>query len=150
MVKIFITVVIIVTFVGSLLVFNSKTSHAPENPNMTSVLSVSPSVFSSTDTKPKENPAKYQITVTDEGLSVQELSIKVGDTVTFANKSSGLFWPAAGPHPTHTICPGFDALAGLSLNGTYSYTFTKTAACPFHDHLRAAKAEYRGKITVTE
>jgi plastocyanin len=97
---------------------------------------------------PKVSARKYEIIVTDAGLSTSELKIKVGDSVTFVNKGSGLVWPASGPHPTHAACQGFDALTSLGPSQTYVYTFSVAQTCFFHDHLHAAKAEYRGQIIV--
>lgn len=63
------------------------------------------------------------------------IRVLVGTKVTFVNKGTKEVWPASGMHPTHLICPGFDALKGLKQGETYSYVFSKTAECPFHNHL---------------
>lgn len=144
--KIFISGAVLVVFVATLFVFNSQTSQAPAE-----IVSPSPQAKSSPVSSPvKAEPKNYQITVTETGFLPQELTVKVGDTVTFVNKGSSLIWPAAGPHPTHAICPGFDSLAGVAPNGSYAHTFRQAMVCPFHDHLHAADGKYRGKITVIE
>ena len=63
------------------------------------------------------------------------LRVLVGTKVTFVNKGTKAVWPASGMHPTHLICPGFDALKGLKSGETYSYVFSKPSECPFHNHL---------------
>ncbi|OGL65690.1 hypothetical protein A3B21_03315 [Candidatus Uhrbacteria bacterium RIFCSPLOWO2_01_FULL_47_24] len=63
------------------------------------------------------------------------LRVLVGTKVTFVNKGTKEVWPASGRHPTHEICPGFDALNGLKQGETYSHVFDKTAECPFHNHM---------------
>ncbi|MDO8495121.1 MAG: hypothetical protein Q7S32_01150 [bacterium] len=146
--KIFVIIAVIVLFIAALFVFNSKTSNAPTESSITdspSGTNTSPS----SSVSPKVSAKKHEIIITDAGLSTSDLKIKVGDTVTFVNKSSVLVWPATGPHPIHTVCPGFDALAGLGLNQTYTHTFTTAKTCTFHDHLHASRAEYRGQIVVT-
>ncbi len=92
-------------------------------------------------------PQTVTVQVTDSGFDVTALTIKEGDTVTFVNSSSSKVWPASDVHPTHTVCPGFDAKKGLATGESYSYTFTEAMVCPFHDHLNASQ---KGTITVTE
>ena len=74
------------------------------------------------------------------------ITIKAGDTVKFINNDSSPRWPASGSHPTHQICPGFDALHGLNNGDSYSFTFNTAKTCPWHDHLKPA---INGKIEVT-
>lgn len=78
---------------------------------------------------------RHIIQMTDSGFAPSTLTIRAGKTVEFVNKSSMSHWPASAVHPTHQVCPGFDSLRGLGLNETYSFTFTVTKTCPFHDHL---------------
>lgn len=148
--KILTAVVIVIIFIVTLFIFNSQTSQAPTDlsPTVTPSSSVSP--VDTVSSPAARQPKVYEITITDAGLSKQELVVQRGDIVTFINKSKNPVWPASGPHPIHTMCPGFDALAGLLLHGTYSFTFTKAGTCQFHDHLNAAKTEFRGQITVKE
>ena len=75
------------------------------------------------------------------------LTIKKGDTVEFRNGDARSRWPASGMHPTHLLCPGFDALRALANGETYSHAFPEAKECPMHDHLIPS---LRGKITVTE
>lgn len=75
------------------------------------------------------------ISMSDAGFSPDTLTIKVGDTVVFINDDSRDRWPASDIHPTHLLCPGFDALEPMEPGETYSHTFTKAETCPMHDHL---------------
>ncbi len=151
----------LMAFILALFVFNSRTSHDSAETITTSLLpgSISSPRTSSESTlsalptsllPAKIEPKIYQITATETGFLPQTLTIKVGDTVTFINRSSSSIWPAVGPHPTHAVCSGFDSLAGIAPNGTYTYTFTKVATCPFHDHLHAADGRYRGEINIKD
>lgn len=143
--KTFISIGILVIFITAFFVFNSQTSQAPTGTSSPAASTVSPGA-----TLPvKIEPKNYQITATDQGFLPQKLTVKIGDTVSFVNKSSFAIWPAAGPHPSHAICPEFDSLAGVAPHNSYAYTFTKATICPFHDHLHASQSEFRGEITVT-
>ena len=103
-------------------------------------------VSPSTDTgTPAPSAPKYLVRMTDSGFSPSSLAIKTGESVTFVNDSDTLRWPASGMHPTHLICPGFDALRGLAKGETYSFTFNVVKVCPFHDHLNPS---LHGSITV--
>lgn len=73
------------------------------------------------------------------------LRVLAGTKVTFVNKGSKEVWPASGRHPTHEICPGFDALKSLKNGETYSYRFDKPAECPFHNHVAPGE---KGSIEV--
>ena len=90
------------------------------------------------------------ITYTDEGYAPADVSISLGDTVTFVNESSRDMWPASNIHPTHTVYPGssiqkcnseerntiFDACEGLPAGELYAFTFSEAGAWKYHDHLR--------------
>lgn len=89
----------------------------------------------------------YQVVMDSSGFSPANLTIEVGDTVTFVNRDTRSRWPASGLHPTHLLCPGFDALEPLAKGKTYAFTFREAKECPMHDHLIPS---IRGKITVTE
>ena len=85
------------------------------------------------------------ITRTDEGYEPTEITIKVGDTLSFVNESDEFHWPASDVHPTHTIYSEFDPLEPIAPGGTWSFTFTRAGEWRFHDHIRA---NLKGTITV--
>lgn len=90
-------------------------------------------------------PRSYTVKLTSSGLSPASLSIRKGDTVTLVNNTDAAFWPASDPHPTHTLCPGFDAMRGLLNGESYTLSFSKIQTCTYHNHLDPA---IRGTITV--
>jgi plastocyanin len=86
-----------------------------------------------------------EVIYTDSGFSPANLGVKVGDTVTFKNGSSGQMWVASNPHPIHTDLSGFDAKRGYAPGESYSYTFVKPGVWGYHNHL---KSSYSGHVTV--
>jgi len=94
-----------------------------------------PQVSVEATTTPPAVPNEAVVEYKDGAFNPTSLKILVGTKVTFVNKGTKEVWPAAGRHPTHEICPGFDALHGLKSGETYSYTFPQAADCPFHNHL---------------
>lgn len=75
------------------------------------------------------------------------LNIKLGDIVFFKNSSSKAFWPASGPHPTHTAYPEFDAKKSLQPGDTFQFKFTKVGKWSYHNHLNPSVT---GEINVSK
>jgi len=75
----------------------------------------------------------------------ETLRVLPGTKVTFVNKGTKGVWPASAVHPTHQLCPGFDALKTLQAGETYSFQFTAVKDCPFHNHVAPSE---KGKIEV--
>ncbi|MCI0619534.1 hypothetical protein L0Y40_00655 [Candidatus Wolfebacteria bacterium] len=113
-----------------------------------------PGTGTTTDDVPTETPDEPEgesVTVmyTDEGFSPSPVTIKVGDTVTFVNTSSGAMWVASAMHPTHMVYSGtelaehcgdetdisFDQCESAGADGTYSFTFTKAGTWNYHNHV---------------
>lgn len=111
------------------------------------------------DQEQQTPPKTYEIIYSDSGYSPSALTVKVGDTVSFKNNSSVGMWPASAMHPAHTVysgtslqdhCPDlenddFDACQSIAAGQSWSFTFMKTGAWGFHDHITTGKF---GKITV--
>ena len=91
------------------------------------------------------NPRMVTVDMISGAFSPASLNIPVGTTVQFINKDTISRWPASGPHPQHTTCPGFDAQEPIPPGGWYSFTFTVAKTCPMHDHLRP---QIKGTIVV--
>lgn len=101
------------------------------------------------------------VVYSDNGYSPSEVSVKVGESVTFLNQSSRATWPASANHPTHTVYPGstigkcgtdealdiFDACGGVAPGESWEFTFNEAGTWGYHDHLRA---NYRGSVVVSE
>ncbi|MBP9669581.1 MAG: hypothetical protein KBE09_04820 [Candidatus Pacebacteria bacterium] len=66
------------------------------------------------------------------------MRIASGDTVRFVNLTFQPMWPAAGPHPTHTTYPEFDARNEVAPGRSWRFTFSKEGTFAFHDHAAPA------------
>src|SRR3989344_6001813 len=77
----------------------------------------------------------WNVEIKNGRFAPSELKIRKGDMVIWTNRNSSPTRPASGPHPTHTIYPGFDALKMLSNGENYSFTFDKIGSWKYHDHL---------------
>ena len=99
------------------------------------------------------------IEMTSSGFSPNELKIKQGDKVTWANKDKVGHWPASAVHPTHEKYPGssitkcntpeqsgiFDACKNVNPSESWSFTFNEKGTWFYHDH---SNAKLFGKIIV--
>ena len=112
-----------------------------------------------TDIKPMENTTTHEVIFTDSGYSPSELTIKAGDTVVFKNNSTQGMWTASAIHPSHMVyggtslqehCPDlenndFDQCKSAQPGELWSFTFSKTGAFGYHNHVNIS---HLGKIIV--
>ncbi|MGH9371337.1 MAG: cupredoxin domain-containing protein [Vicinamibacterales bacterium] len=95
-------------------------------------------------------PSGATITIGANGaVSPAQVTINVGQSVTFVNSHSGSHQISSDPHPTHTNCPSINAL-GTQANGQTRLTnaFTAAGTCGFHDHIEPTNASLQGTITI--
>lgn len=89
----------------------------------------------------------YLITIGDKGFFPRDLTIKLGETVTFENIDTIGHWPASDVHPSHEIYPEFDPKRSLVPGEKWSFTFDKPGLWRMHDH---EEAIFEGSITVVD
>jgi plastocyanin len=77
----------------------------------------------------------YSITITKDGFSPDELTIKKGDAVTFVNSDTSPHWPASNPHPTHDIYASFDPRNSILPRGKWTFQFDRVGEWHYHDHV---------------
>jgi len=92
-----------------------------------------------------QSGSEYIIELREDGFYPQEITIKKGETITFATISHKKFWPASNLHPTHGIYPEFDPKEPIEPDESWSFEFKKIGQWTYHDHLFPL---YRGTITV--
>lgn len=143
--KLVLTFIVLLIVLGGGYYYLSRSSNQPAYQPP----SPPPAAEAPTPTPPPAGASQttHTIAMTAGGFQPANLTIKAGDTVVFENRDTRSRWPASGVHPTHLLCPGFDALGPLAPGETYSHTFTAAMECPMHDHLMPT---LKGKITVTE
>lgn len=85
------------------------------------------------------------IHVSKNGFEPPNLTINLGDTVTFENTDSEDRWPASNIHPTHEIYPEFDPKQAIKPTESWEFKFEKSGRFTYHDHLFP---NFRGEIEV--
>lgn len=74
------------------------------------------------------------ITYTDSGFSPAQVSVKVGDTVTFKNDSKANIQVNSAPHPAHTQFPELN-IGSIAPGESKSVKVTTAGAKKYHNHL---------------
>lgn len=82
-------------------------------------------------------------------VSPTQVTVAVGQSVTFTNNSSGTHDMESDPHPAHTNCPSI-ANVGLLQPGQSKTTFgfANTGSCGYHDHNASENNSLKGRIVV--
>jgi plastocyanin len=90
------------------------------------------------------------ITITSAGANPRNVTVAVGQTVTFVNNDTRSHEMASDPHPQHGSCPSMEAGLGTIGPGQTKIThnFGNTGTCGFHDHLDDSNSGLRGSIVV--
>jgi len=89
------------------------------------------------------------ITITAAGVSPSQVSISVGQSVTFVNSDGRVHNMSSDPHPAHTDCPSINAVGTISNGQTKLTNSLPTArSCGFHDHDDPDNAQLKGSIIV--
>lgn len=86
---------------------------------------------------------------TNSAVSPSQVTIAVGQSVTFVNNDTRSHEMASDPHPAHTACPSIGNV-GLLQPGQSKTTFgfANSGTCGFHDHSNSANAALMGRIIV--
>ena len=90
------------------------------------------------------------ITIGSNGaVSPAQVTISVGQSVTFVNNDSRPHEIASNPHPAHTDCPSTNALGTISAGQTkLTNAYTVARSCGFHDHLNPENGALQGTIVI--
>jgi plastocyanin len=82
-------------------------------------------------------------------VSPTQVTVAVGQSVTFVNNSSSSHDMESDPHPAHTDCPSI-ANVGLLQPGASKTTFgfANTGSCGYHDHNNSDSSGLKGRIVI--
>lgn len=95
-------------------------------------------------------PSGATITIGANGaISPSQVTVAVGQSVTFVNNDTRTHVMSSDPHPTHTDCPEINAVSTLSAGQTKATNAFPTArTCGFHDHNNPDTAALQGRIVI--
>jgi plastocyanin len=85
-----------------------------------------------------ENQSIATITYTDEGFNPDSLTVKVGNTITIKNSSTGNLQFSSDNHPSHTENVELNQTE-LAPDQSQNITLTKQGTWGYHNHLDPSK-----------
>ena len=94
-------------------------------------------------------PSGATITIANGRVTPGEVTINVGQSVTFTNNDGRVRNISSDPHPVHTDCPAINAVGNMN-NGQTKLTNALTTArtCSFHDHDDPDNGNMKGRIII--
>ena len=89
------------------------------------------------------------ITIGSGGVSPSQVTVSVGQSVTFVNNDTRSHQMESDPHPAHTNCPSINNIGLLSPGQSKSTLgFSGTGSCGYHDHNDSANGSLMGRIVI--
>lgn len=137
--KIIIGVIVIALLVGIGFIVSSSKSNTSSNPTLTTTPQAATEPISQATASSQTTQEQNTITLDSSGFSPKSLTIKVGDKVTWVNKSGADAAINSSPHPTHTDYPPLN-LDAFPNDGTLSLTFDKSGTYKYHNHLNPSQS----------
>jgi plastocyanin len=94
-------------------------------------------------------PVGATITIENGRVNPSQVTISVGQSVTFVNNDGGVRNVSSDPHPVHTDCPQINAVGNLSnTQSRPTNAFPQARSCGFHNHDDPDNANFRGRINI--
>ena len=95
-------------------------------------------------------PSGATITIGANGaVSPSQVTIAVGQSVTFINSDSRTHDMSSDPHPIHTDCPEMNAVSTITPGQTkLTNAFPTARTCGFHDHNNPDSSALQGRIVI--
>ena len=85
----------------------------------------------------------------NSAVSPAQVTIGVGQSVTFVNSDTRSHQMESDPHPAHTNCPSINNVALLSPGQSKSTLgFSGTGTCTYHDHNDSGNSALMGRIVI--
>jgi plastocyanin len=82
-------------------------------------------------------------------VSPTQVTVAVGQSVTFTNNSTGTHDMESDPHPAHTDCPSIANVGPLQPGQSKTtFGFANSGSCGYHDHNASENNALKGRIVV--
>jgi plastocyanin len=109
----------------------------------------SPSTGPSTGGACTAGPTSTTITISNNAVCPQNITVPRGTQVTFVNSDSRNHTMNSDPHPEHTDCPEINQVGFLTAGQSRQTGNLNIARrCGFHDHEDFNNAALKGSITI--
>ena len=109
----------------------------------------SPSPTPAPSPTPTPTPGGTTITISNNAVSPQTLTVARGTRVTFMNNDNRNHEMNSDPHPAHTDCPELNDVGFLTSGQSRQTGNLNTArTCSFHDHNQPSVSGLQGRIVI--
>lgn len=133
--KIILGVIIALIILGGILFIASQKSTSPQS-TTPQTQPASPSATTQPSASPTSSQnAQNMVEYGSNGFNPKTLTIKVGQTVTWANKDTDNLQIASNPHPVHTNYPLLNSVGLIKPGESKSFTFSTAGKFAYHNHL---------------
>lgn len=89
------------------------------------------------------------ITIENGRVNPSQVTISVGQSVTFVNNDGGVRNISSDPHPVHSDCPQINVVGNLSSGQSrLTNAFPSARTCGFHNHDDPDNANFKGRIVI--
>jgi plastocyanin len=100
-------------------------------------------------TPPPSGGGTAVVTIANNAVSPQNVTVSRGSRVTFVNNDSRIHDMESDPHPTHTDCPELNQVGFLSPGQSHQTGVLNTArVCGYHDHEQPDARALQGTVTI--
>jgi plastocyanin len=94
-------------------------------------------------------PSGATITISNGRVNPSEVTVTVGQSVTFVNNDGRTQNVSSDPHPVHTDCTEINVVGNLSNNQSrLTNAFMTPRSCGFHNHDFPDDANLKGRINI--
>ena len=139
--KILLVIIALIVVLGTfILLGNKNTNTLPSNNQPESIKSEA----SATPAAVETNIQIANVILGDLGFVPQDITVKVGTTMVWINKSGKAATVNSDDHPTHKLYP-FLNLGEFSSSSSLQVVFDKAGTYSYHNHLNASET---GTVTV--
>lgn len=134
-------VVVLLVLVGWYYIQSQKPK-APQTPAPQAQPETTPAT---TSASPAEEVEKNVVKISSSGFAPQNITIKVGESVTWVNEDSEDHQVQSAVHPTHQLYPPLNSVGLIKSGEKKSLSFPEAGTYKYHDHLNPSLT---GSVTV--
>lgn len=133
--------IVVLVIVAGWYLLQSQKGQAPAPAPQVTTEEATPATSEATEAAAMEENV---VTVTSSGFSPKNITIKVGEKVSWMNEDSESHQVNSAVHPTHQVYPPLN-LGNIQTGGKVSLSFPDAGTYKYHDHLNPSLT---GSVTV--
>lgn len=137
-------VVAVIVLIGGFVIIKSQKAPSSDLPTSTVTEPTPMTEQSSPSAAASAGVSQNQVKITTDGFLPKDITISVGETVTWMNSDTDNHNVSSDPHPVHTLYTPLN-LGMIKAGDSKSLSFPTTGTYKYHDHLNPSLT---GSVTV--